>query len=248
MWALPLLAALVAAVFAGFLARQYVGSRRPYQGVWAISLAMYAVASLAVVAGAANGWSRSEFEVYWALGAVLNVPFLAAGEVLLLFRQRWVCWLTVGVLIFVTALTFSTLSGATYDPAALAETLPSGKHVFGAGTPAHQLPQLISIPSYLLLLAGALWSAWTMRGHAELRDRFVGTLLIALGATITAVGGSAFAALGKLALFSLTLLAGISTMFAGFLRAGRQAAASQAGSPGADGSDPSGSTVTSSRS
>jgi hypothetical protein len=106
---------------------------------------------------------------------------------------------------------------------------------------------VISIPSYLLLLAGALWSAWTMRGHRDLRDRFVGTLLVALGATVTAVGGSAFAALGELALFSATLLGGICLMFWGFLRAGRQAAA-QAGSPGSDGVDPTGSTVTNSRS
>lgn len=247
MWVLPSIAAVVAGAFSGLLVRQYVTHRRPYLGVWAISLAMYAVASLAVAAGAADGWSELEFEIYWALGAVLNVPFLAAGEVLLLFRQRWVCWATVLTLIFVTALTFSTLSQAAFDPEALAETLPSGKHVFGAGTPAHQLPQVISIPSYLLLLAGALWSAWTMRGHRDLRDRFVGTLLIALGATITAVGGSAFAALGKLALFSVTLLAGIVAMFWGFRRAGRQAA-SHAGSPGADGVDPSGSTVTNNRS
>jgi hypothetical protein len=247
MWVLPLLAAVVAGVFAGLLVRSYVARRRPYQALWAVSLTMYALASLAVAVGAASGWSETTFEVYWAFGAVLNVPFLAAGEVVLLFRQRWVCWAAVLALIFVTALTFSTLSQAAYDPEALAQTLPSGKHVFGAGTPAHRLPQVISIPSYLLLLAGALWSAWTMRGHRDLRDRFVGTLLVALGATVTAVGGSAFAALGELALFSATLLGGICLMFWGFLRAGRQAAA-QAGSPGSDGVDPTGSTVTNSRS
>ena len=37
-------------------------------------------ASLAVAIGALNGWTRLEFEVYWLFGAVLNVPFLAAGE------------------------------------------------------------------------------------------------------------------------------------------------------------------------
>jgi len=243
---LPLVAAIVAFAFAGLLARQWVARRRPYQAVWVLALAMYGVASLAVVAGAANGWSRFEFEVYWAFGAVLNVPFLAAGEVLLLFRQRWVLWVSLLSLVFLTAVTLSVLGGAGSDAAALAETLPSGKHVYGAGTSAHRLPQLISIPSYLLLVAGTLWSAWTMRGHAELKDRFVGTLLIALGATVTAVGGSAFAALGKMSLFSVTLLAGISLMFWGFVRAGRQAAASQAGSPGVEGSEPAGSSVTSS--
>ena len=73
---------------------------------------------------------------------------------------------------------------------ALAQQLPSGKDVFGDGTPAHRLPQLISIPSYLILVVGALWSAWRMRGRPELKDRFVGTLLIAIGATIIAGFGS----------------------------------------------------------
>jgi hypothetical protein len=81
--------------------------------------------------------------------------------------------------------------------------------VFGDGTPAHRLPQLISIPSYLILIVGALWSARRMRGRPELKDRFVGTLLIALGATVIAGFGSTFAALGKLPLFSVSLLAGI---------------------------------------
>ena len=60
-----------------------------------------------------------------------------------------------------------------------------------------------------------------MRGRPELRDRSAGTLLIAGGATITAAAGSAFAAVGNLPLFSLSLLAGVALMFAGFLRATR---------------------------
>jgi lipopolysaccharide export LptBFGC system permease protein LptF len=62
-----------------------------------------------------------------------------------------------------------------------------------------------------------------MRGRRELRGRFWGTLLIALGATVIAGFGSAFAALGRLVPFSVALLVGISVMFAGFLRATRSA-------------------------
>ncbi len=113
------------------------------------------------------------------------------------------------------------LREATLDPAVLAERLPSGKHVFGDGTAAHRLPQLISIPSYLILVGGACWSAWRMRGRPELRDRFFGTLLIAGGATLIAGSVRAFAALGNLPGFSMALLAGISVMFLGFLRASR---------------------------
>jgi hypothetical protein len=221
MWVFPLVAAVVAAVFAGLVAAQYRDRRRPYQLAWAVALAMYAVASIAVVLGVAGGWTSAEFRVYWALGAVLNVPFLAGGELMLLVRDRTAQAAIWIVLVFLTAYTLAVLRGAVLDTAALAEDLPSGKHVFGDGSAAHRLPQLISIPSYLVLVLGALWSAWRMRGRAELRDRFVGTLLIALGATVIAGFGSAFAALGELGAFSLSLAAGIAVMFGGFLRAAR---------------------------
>jgi hypothetical protein len=223
MWVFPLLAAIVAAAFAVLVAARYRSRRRPYQLVWALALAMYAVASLAVVLGVAGGWTSSEFQLYWALGAVLNVPFLAGGELMLLVGNRTAQAAIWIVLVFLTAYTIAVLRGASVDAAALAEDLPSGKHVFGDGSAAHRLPQLISIPSYLVLVVGALWSAWRMRGRPDMRDRFVGTLLIVLGATVIAGFGSAFAALGDLAAFSLSLAAGITVMFAGFLRAGRPA-------------------------
>jgi hypothetical protein len=223
MWVLPLVAAAVAFVFAALLGRRFAARRQGYQLVWAIALVMYGLASLAVAAAALNGWSERGFEIYWAFGAVLNVPFLAAGELQLLIRNRAAHVVLYVVVAVITVYTFSVLRRANLDPAELAERLPSGKDVFGAGSDAHRLPQLISIPSYLILLGGALWSAWRMRGRPELRDRCYGTLLIAAGATLIAGFGSAFAATGNLPWFSIALLAGISVMFAGFLRASRPA-------------------------
>ncbi|MGZ4131568.1 MAG: hypothetical protein ACXVWF_00855 [Actinomycetota bacterium] len=222
MWVFPLVAAVVAFVFAGSLAKQYLQRRRLYQLLWALALLQFGVASLAVVVGVANGWTRTTFEVYWALGAVLNVPFLAAGEIVLLFRQRWVQWAVWLVLVFSVAYTIAVLRGARPDMnmTALTEQLPSGKDVFGGGTAAHALPQYFSYPTYFILLAGTAWSAWKMRGHPELKDRFIGTLLIAVGATIVA-GGATFAAFGILPGFVATLVIGIAAMFWGFLRASR---------------------------
>lgn len=219
MWVFPLAAAVVALVFAGALVRQYLRRRRTYQALWAIALLMYAVASFEVFLGVLNGWSAAEFRIYWALGAVLNVPFLAQGELDLLVRNRAVRWALYVLLAFITAYTIAVVRTADVSTAALQEQLPSGKEVFGAGSPAHRLPQLISIPAYLVLVGGALWSAWRMRSRPDLRERFWGTLLIAAGATLIAGFGSAFAAFGTLAPFALALLAGIAVMFWGFLRA-----------------------------
>jgi hypothetical protein len=221
MWVFPAAAAAVAFAFAVVLARRFFERRRAYLGLWCAALVLYGAASLAVAVGVGAGWSRSLFEAYWILGAVLNVPLLAAGEVRLLAQGRIAEAVVWVVLAFVTAYTIAVTRGALVDPQALAQDLPSGKHVFGDGTAAHRLPQLISIPSYLVLVGGALWSAWRMRGRRHLRDRAAGTLLIVAGATVTAVAGSAFAAVGNAAAFSLALLAGVAVMFAGFLRASR---------------------------
>jgi hypothetical protein len=150
--------------------------------------------------------------------------------VLLLFRRPVVVWITVLALVFLTAYTLAVLQGADAAAAALAERLPSGKDVFGDGSAAHRLPQLISIPSYVVLLAGTAWSAWRMRGRPELRDRFSGTVLIAVGATVVA-GGSTFSAMGALVGFIATLLVGILLMYGGFLRASRSAVPVRAAAP-----------------
>ena len=101
MWVFPLVAAAVAGMFAALLGGSSLQRRRSYQLFWAIAMLMYAVASLAVAIGALDGWSRLEFEMYWVFGAVLNVPFLAAGEIALLIAKPWVTpalWL---ILVFV---------------------------------------------------------------------------------------------------------------------------------------------------
>jgi hypothetical protein len=222
-WVFPVAAALVALAFSVALARRYVQHHRSHLAFWSASLLMYAAASLAVAFGAASGWTSGAFRVYWTLGAVLNVPFLAQGELDLLIRRREIRWALYVLLVFVTAYTIAVVRTADVNTTALAADLPSGKEVFGDGTAAHRLPQLVAIPAYVVLLGGTLWSAWSMRRRPELRDRFWGTLLVALGATVIAGFGSAFAALGHLVPFSISLLGGISLMFGGFLRASRPA-------------------------
>jgi hypothetical protein len=136
---------------------------------------------------------------------------------------------------------------------ALSTDLPLGKEVFGDGTTPYRLAQYLAYPSYILLVAGCLWSAWQMRGRPELRDRFVGTLLIAVGATIVAIGSGVGAGLDVVPIFSIGLLAGIAVMYWGSCehraRPRRseevqvQLAACHTGSSGVAGTDPAGSTV-----
>lgn len=221
-FAFPLLAALIALAFAVELARRFLERRRSYEAFWAVALLMYAGASGVVALGTFDGWTSAEFRTYWALGAVLNVPFLAQGELDLLIRHRIIRWPLYALLAFVTAYTIARVRTAPIsDAGALLHDLPSGKEVFGDGSAAHRLPQLVSIPAYVVLVGGAAWSAWRMRGRSDLRDRFTGTLMIAVGATVIAGFGSAFAALGLSFAFSISLIVGIGVMLLGFRRVSR---------------------------
>jgi hypothetical protein len=82
------------------------------------------------------------------------------------------------------------------------------------------LASAYSYIAYLYLVAGTIWSAVKVRRQPAMRDRFLGTLGIAIGATIVAAG-AAFAVKGLAQGFSLTLSVGIAVMFWGSLRAGR---------------------------
>jgi len=220
MWVVPLAASITALVFATLLGRRYLERRRPAELLWAMALLMYAVASLALFLGVLDAWGGAEYRLYWLFGAVLNVPYLAAGEVLLLVKDRRVTLVTLVLLLFATAFAIARIRTATLDVAALSADLPQGKEVWAGDPIALDLARYYAFPTYFFLLGGTLWSAWRMRGRPNLRDRFFGLLAIAIGATVVAAG-SAFALTGNVVGFSITLTAGIAVMFGGFVRSSR---------------------------
>lgn len=222
----PLLATAVALVFGVHLAVRYVRRRAPHEGLWSLAMLMYAGASGALALGVQGSrWSAGEFRIYWLLGAVLTVPYLAGGELYLLARRRrWIAHVGVAVLAMATVWAVIEVWGAPVDRAELEETFPLGREVFGDGTLPHRLAQYYSFPAYFFLLGGATYSAGRMRGKEELRDRFQGTALIAIGATIVAIGSGVGAGLGNFALFSISLAAGAAVTYWGFLIATRRRA------------------------
>lgn len=220
----PLLAGMIAGVFSLVLLVRFGQRRRPHEGVWALALMMYAVASFAMYLGVVAGWTVAEFKSYWLFGAILNVPFLFLGEAYLLARRRAMAHALLAILAILAVVAAWVVVRAPVHARPLAATLPLGKDVFGAGTSAHRLAQFYSIPAYFLLLGGLLWSATQMRGRPELRNRTAGTVLIAVGATVVAVGSGIGAAFDVVPLFSTSLAAGIALMFYGFLQAGRPVA------------------------
>jgi hypothetical protein len=219
--ALPIAATVIALVFGVHLLVRSTRRRAWFEGVWAAAMLMFAAASGALVLGVADGWSTAEFRAYWLFGAVLNVPYLALGEAYLLIRKTWVSHLLLVVVLGATAWASAEVRTAPLNLEVLAtEEFFTGREVLGATAPARTLAMLYSYTGTVVLVLGILWSALQMRGRPELRNRFYGVLLIALGALVVA-GGAAFAAAANFAGFSVTLVAGVAVMYWGFLTATR---------------------------
>jgi hypothetical protein len=218
---LPIAAALVSLVFGVHLLIRFGRRGNLFEGVWAVALLMYAVASGALTLGVLDGWSSAEFRTYWLFGAILNVPYLAQGEVYLLVRPRWVGHAVFGVLLLATVWATAEVRTASLNTEVLAtREFFSGRQVLEEGSTALELARPYSVGGYVILVGGALWSAWGMRGRRELRNRFYGILLIVLGATVV-FAGSAFARRANFAGFSVLLTAGVAVVYWGFLMASR---------------------------
>jgi hypothetical protein len=218
----PLIAAVIALAFAGVLCQRLADRWRWHEACWAVALFMFAAASVAMFMGVVVGWSASEFRLYWLFGAVLNVPWLFAGELFLLSPKRTWAQAFLVVLAVASLVAWSTVWSATVHRVALDSSLPLGRKVFGSGTAPHRLAQYYSFPAYFALLGGLVWSVLKMKGRPELRDRAAGTFGIAMGATLVAVGSGIGAAFEVVPVFSVSLAAGIAVMFWGFLRASRR--------------------------
>lgn len=211
--ALSVAAAVIAAVFATSLGRQYAQRRRPHALAWAISLALFAAASAAAAAGIGLGWTPAVFAVFWLAGALVTVPFLAAGQLMLVDPPRSVLYWTLAGLAAVwavAALLLSPMDAAALAEASDAATIPSGEEVFGPS-----LATALLTPfnwAALIVVGGVLWSAVTTRRW--------GILLIGLGVMV-AGGSFGFVRAGMPAGFSATLAAGVALMYGGFRAAAR---------------------------
>jgi len=232
--ALAAAATLVALAFALSTFERWLARRRRHELAWTVSLALFTGASAALWLGAAIGWDGPTFRTFYLLGAILNVPWLAAGSVYLLLGRR------VGdrVAVALAAVSFFAVGVLVATPlkAPVPEDgLPQGKEVFGV------LPRLLvgvcSGVGAMVVFALALVSAWRLlRGRARSRAAgpvaapgrlAVGNLLIALGTLVLSASGTLNARLGEMTAFAVTLVIGIVILFAGFLIASAPSAKSR---------------------
>ncbi|HEU4396454.1 MAG TPA: hypothetical protein VFU54_01295 [Actinomycetota bacterium] len=214
-WLFPAVATAASAAFAIAVLRQYAARRRTHQLAWGVSLTMFALASLALTIGVTAGWTPVGFKVYYLFGAMLNVPWLALGTVSLLARPLARRAYQAGLLLFTAAGTVLLALAEVAGPD-LTARLPEGKAFLPV--PVRVLAVLGNTVGTLVVVGGAVASGLALRHRRQLRPRFEGNLLIALG-VLLAAGGGVFAFLDRSDKLAVGLALGASVMYLGFRRA-----------------------------
>ena len=122
---------------------------------WLVSMLAFAVASVALWAGAAFGWDIATFRVFYLFGAILSVPPLGLGTLYLLSSEKTAdrCAIAVAV---ASVFAIGVLAAAPTTGRLSAIGLPNGADVFTA------LPRLLaaiaSIAGSLVVIGGAIWT------------------------------------------------------------------------------------------
>jgi len=216
-WLLPSIATAASAAFAVAVLGQYRRRRRSYQLAWGASLSMFAVASLALTVGTAGQWTPAGFKLYYLFGAVLNVPWLALGTVLLLARRPLTRRAYLAGLVVFSLASVALVAMAEVGAADLAgQVVPEGRRFLPVGVRA--LAVLGNVVGTAVVVGGAVASGYRLRHQRHLRARFEGNLLIALGVLLAASGG-VFAFLDRSNRLATGLALGATVMYAGFRRA-----------------------------
>jgi hypothetical protein len=219
--ALAAAATLVAVAFTVAIGDRYMARRRPHELAWAVSLVMFGAASFALFVGVATGWTALSFRAFYLFGAILNVPWLALGSVLLLNGGRhargWLQSFALGSAFIGGIMLHSPLK--TSVPS---DDLPVGKELFGVGP--RVLAAVGSGVGATVIVGLALWSVVrliragrTIDGRRMSTRLVIGNLLIATGTIVLSLSGTVAGRLGKSSAFAVTLALGIIVLFAGFV-------------------------------
>lgn len=223
----PLAATLISGAFALTLGVQYRARRRPYLLVWALALTIYALATLTETLGALGSWSQGLYRSYYFLAAILLVGVLALGTIYLLVPHLAPAALTA--LLSLAVIGLVGVVGAQLDTGYLqTPQVPKALPLRGPlNVLAVSVAIVVNVTGTLILVGGALWSAYGAWRRGQPSERVVASVLIAAGALIVA-GATGLSRLGVYELFYVGQAAGALVMFIGFLTAQRVRAAAPA--------------------
>jgi hypothetical protein len=184
----------------------------PHLMWWGAGMVTFGLGTLTEALTTLFGWHPVIFRLWYVVGAFLGGYPLAQGSIYLLMNRRFADW-SARIVVSVIAVSAVLVFMAPLD-ASLAEPHRLSGRVF-----EWQWVRLISpflnIYSVVFLVGGAVVSALRFRRFPALRNRYVGNIMIAVGALLPGIGGTA-TRFGFVEALYVTELLGLLLIYAGY--------------------------------
>ena len=208
----PIATSILALLFAVVLGRRYRERGGTHLAWWCAGMVVYAAGTITESITTLFGWSTPVFKAWYISGALLGGAPLAQGTAYLLLSRRTATRLAlaVGALVLVAAVAV-VLAPIRFE---LVEPHRLSGRVFGWSW-VRRFSPFINLYAVILLVGGAILSAWRYRRRREARHRFLGNVAIAIGAILPGIGGT-FTRFGHVEVLYVTELIGLIVIWAGY--------------------------------
>ena len=179
---------------------------------WSIGVATYGVGTTTEALTTLFGWSEPVFRAWYISGALLGGAPLAQGTVYLMLKRRTAHVLTVLLVAYVAiASVFVILTPINYE-------LVEGHRLTGrvmTWTWVRAFSPVVNLYAVIFLIGGAILSAVRYSRDPETRHRVYANVLIATGAILPGIGGTA-TRMGYVEVLYVTELVGLLLTWQGY--------------------------------
>ncbi len=209
---LPIASTIISLAFAARLFVRYRERGGTHHLWWIVGMLTYGAGTLTESLTTLTGWHEPVFRAWYITGALLGGAPLAQGTVYLLMKRQTANRLTVVVasivVIAATCVILSPINYAGVEPYKLTGKVLEWHWV-------RMFSPFINLYAVTFLIGGAIFSAFRYKRQRETYHRYVGNLLIAVGALLPGIGGT-FTRFGHTEVLYVTELIGLMFIYAGF--------------------------------
>jgi hypothetical protein len=179
---------------------------------WSIGVVVYGVGTFTEAWTTLFGWNPVIFRAWYISGALLGGAPLAQGSVYLLMKQRTAHVLTTLLVLYVlaaaVAVSLSPIDFAAVEPHRLTGRVMEWSWV-------RLFSPVVNLYAVIFLVGGAVLSALRYSASPSTRHRMWANVLIAVGAILPGIGGTA-TRMGYTEVLYVTELMGLLLIWAGY--------------------------------
>src|SRR5262245_18767042 len=209
---IPVLTTILSVFFLSRIIPHYLSKRSPYLLWWTLGVLTFGMGTLTESINAIFGWSEWNTKIWYIVGALLGGYPLAQGSIYLLMNKRFadistvVCCTVILVAAVCVLLSPITIPD-DYDYRLTGRVL-SWQWV-------RAFSPFLNLYAFIFLFGGAVYSAIQYFAKDSGRVRFLGNILIAIGALLPGIGGT-FTRFGYVEVLFVTELIGLTFIYFGY--------------------------------